>query len=128
MRPSKTAPVVLTLAVLLVLTLTSGSRPGGLLPLINKTFLLGLLLLVAGGLIVVANSGFFTLFAQGFRQIARLFFRKPRVMESDFFADDPASEFIQHLKSQAAFWAISSGLTLAVCSVLLTFYYYAFAI
>lgn len=74
--------------------LAGASLPSAaMLPLINQSFLFGLAFLMLGCLSVVARSGFFTSFLRGFRQLKDLFFRKPRVLDSDLYsAGDPAFE------------------------------------
>lgn len=101
-------------------------QAGTLVPLINQSFLIGLFLLIAGNIAVVTRSGFFTIFLRGFKQLKGMFFRKPRMMDSDIVqANDPAFE-----EKKGAIVRIGTSLLLnfgtglIVFSIVLTCFYY----
>lgn len=78
------APLLLALAAFLLLPSQL------LLVLINQSFLIGLFLLMLGSIALVLRSGFFSVFAQGFKQLKQMLFKRPRAMESDWFQEsDP---------------------------------------
>lgn len=97
-----------------------------LLFVINQSFLAGLFLLMLGGLGAVIRSGFFTLFTRGFQQLKHVFFRKPRVLESDLYqADDPL--FAQKKETLARIGTslvLETGMALVLFSIGLTCFYY----
>lgn len=116
------------LSLILLFSLAAGlaAQPAALLPIINQSFLAGLLLLMIGSLAAVIRSGFFTLFSRGFVQLKHLFFRKPRVLESDLYkADDPV--FAQKKETffrKGTSLLLETGMALVCFSIGLTCFYY----
>lgn len=97
-----------------------------LLPLINQSFLIGLLLLIVGCVAVVTRSGFFTVFLRGFKLLKGMFFRKPRLMESDIVqTSDPVfEEKKESIVRIGTSLFLTSGTGLIVFSIVLTCFYY----
>ncbi|CAM3536595.1 MULTISPECIES: DUF3899 domain-containing protein [Brevibacillus] len=97
-----------------------------LLTVINQSFLFSLFLLIAGGLAAVVRSGFFSVFAAGFRQLKQMFFRKPRVLDEDLYqTDDPSFQSKKETFFQrGTSLLIEAGLSLALFSIGLTITYY----
>lgn len=116
----------LSLILLGILGVGMATQSATLLPLINQSFLAGLLLLMIGCLVAVIRSGFFTLFARGFLQLKHVFFRRPRVLESDLYtADDPA--FTQKKETfihRGTSLILEAGMALVSFSIGLTCFYY----
>ncbi|MFG0212430.1 DUF3899 domain-containing protein [Brevibacillus porteri] len=118
--------LLLALSVISSVILGITIQASTLVPLINQSFLIGLFLLIVGSIAVVTRSGFFTLFLRGFKQLKGMFFRKPRMMDSDIVqANDPAFE-----EKKESFMRIgtslflTSGTGLIVFSSILTCFYY----
>lgn len=61
------AAIILCLAVSCLIGLKATAR-SRLLPLINQSFALGLICLLAGAVLIVLRSGFFAMFASGMKQ------------------------------------------------------------
>lgn len=97
-----------------------------LLTIINQCFLLSLFLLIAGSLSAVVRSGFFRVFAAGFRQLKQMFFRKPRVLDEDLYqADDPVFQAKKETFFQrGTSLLLEAGVSLALFSIGLTLIYY----
>lgn len=96
-----------------------------LLGLINQSFLAGLFFLLLGSISLVLRSGFFTVFLQGFKQVKLLFFKRPRIVESDWFQEkDPVlqkkTETLIRICTSLSLWA---GAALLMFSVVLTCFY-----
>lgn len=122
------ALVILFLIIVSATALAAGlTAPAeALLTIINRSFLAGLFLLVLGCIALVVRSGFFTVFGAGFKRLQTLFFRRPRVMESDWYnLDDPVfarkKETFIRIGTSLLLW---SGAALIVFSVALTVWYY----
>ncbi|UYZ12466.1 MULTISPECIES: DUF3899 domain-containing protein [Brevibacillus] len=122
------ALVILFLIIVSAAALAAGlTVPAeALLTIINRSFLAGLFLLVLGCIALVVRSGFFTVFGAGFKRLQALFFRRPRVMESDWYnLDDPVfarkKETFIRIGTSLLLW---SGAALIVFSVALTVWYY----
>lgn len=121
------------LVIFLVIMLSAAALAVGLtvpaealLAIINRSFLAGLCLLVLGVFALVVRSGFFTVFGAGFKRLQALFFRRPRVMESDWYTlDDPVfarkKETFVRIGTSLLLW---SGAALVFFSVALTVWYY----
>lgn len=118
--------IILVLAITCSLVLGVTSETLALLPYINQSFLLGLILLMVGFAAVVTRSGFFTVFMRGFKQLKGFFFRKPRMMESDLVqGDDPVfAQKKQSVIKVATSLFLASGTGLIVFSLVLTCFYY----
>lgn len=115
------AVVILFLIIVSAAALAAGLSPAGesLLTIINRSFLAGLSLLVLGCISLVVRSGFFTVFGAGFKRLKTFFFRRPRVLESDWhnmvdtvFA--PKKETFFRIGTSLLLW---SGAALIVFSV-----------
>lgn len=117
---------LLAIAVISSIVFGMTLLPPLLLSIINKSFLVGLFVLMVGCLALVVRSGFFIVFLRGFKQLKGMFFRKPRMMEDDLFqADDPA--FQQKKETYARFGThllVTIGASLIVFSLVLTCFYY----
>jgi len=98
--------------------------PETLLPVINRLFLAGLVLLMLGGVLIVIRSGFFNLFFKGFGKMKRLFFRQARVLESDLYAWKPDNRKSSAPPKRVLLVILGPGALLLLLSVGLTFYYY----
>jgi hypothetical protein len=121
------------LVIFLVIMLSAAALAVGLtvpaealLAIINRSFLAGLFLLVLGVFALVVRSGFFTVFGAGFKRLQALFFRRPRVMESDWYPpDDPVfarkKETFVRIGTSLLLWG---GAALVFFSVALTVWYY----
>ncbi|TRY22511.1 DUF3899 domain-containing protein [Brevibacillus sp. LEMMJ03] len=121
------------LVIFLVIMLSAAALAVGLtvpaealLAIINRSFLAGLCLLVLGVFALVVRSGFFTVFGAGFKRLQALFFRRPRVMESDWYTlDDPVfarkKETFVRIGTSLLLWG---GAALVFFSVALTVWYY----
>ncbi|KZE54607.1 hypothetical protein AV540_06130 [Brevibacillus parabrevis] len=118
--------IILVLAITCSLVLGVTSETLALLPYINQSFLLGLILLMVGCAAVVTRSGFFIVFMRGFKQLKGFFFRKPRMMESDLVqGDDPVfAQKKQSVIKVATSLFLASGTGLIVFSLVLTCFYY----
>ncbi|MFS0554342.1 DUF3899 domain-containing protein [Brevibacillus sp. 179-C9.3 HS] len=120
--------LILLLALSVISSIMAGItfQAAVLVPLINQSFLIGLLLLVVGSIAVVTRSGFFTVFLNGFKLLKGMFFRKPRMMDSDIVqANDPAfAEKKESLVRIGTSLLLTSGTSLIVFSIVLTCFYY----
>ena len=118
--------LLLTLAVISSLLLGMTLQPTLLLSIINQSFLLGLFFLMLGCLALVVRSGFFVVFLRGFKQLKGMFFRKPRMIETDMFQSyDPVLE--QKKETIARFGTyllMIIGACLILFSLILTCFYY----
>lgn len=97
-----------------------------LLPLINQSFLLGLFFMIFGCIALVIRSGFFTAFVHGFKQLKDMFFRKPRVLDSDLYsADDPSFRRKKEaILRGGTSLLLASGFGMILFSLVLTCFYY----
>lgn len=121
------------LVIFLVIMLSAAALAVGLtvpaealLAIINRSFLAGLFLLVLGVFALVVRSGVFAVFGAGFKRLQALFFRRPRVMESDWYSpDDPVfarkKETFVRIGTSLLLWG---GAALVFFSVALTVWYY----
>ncbi|QRG69356.1 DUF3899 domain-containing protein [Brevibacillus choshinensis] len=103
------------------------AQTSALLPLINQSFLFGLFFVIFGCIALVIRSGFFTAFARGLQQLKELFFRKPRVLDSDLYsADDPSFQRKKEaiLRTGTSLFLVS-GFGMILFSLVLTCFYYA---
>jgi hypothetical protein len=115
----KTLILTLPLSVLSAILIGRTIDKMNTLSLINQSFLTGLLLLLIGSSLLVIRSGFFDVFAMGFAKLKEFFFRKPKVLQSDFFA--LKSTLPAHLLWQLF---VALGLAVLAFSIVLTISYY----
>ncbi|USG64181.1 DUF3899 domain-containing protein [Brevibacillus ruminantium] len=116
---------LLTTVLLLAIAARFLFSPSTLLLLINQSFLIGLFLTLIGSIALVLRSGFFTVFLKGFKQLKSMLFKRPRVMESDWFQEkDPVlakkTETLLKICTSLSLWA---GGTLLFLSIVLTCFY-----
>ncbi|UFJ40356.1 DUF3899 domain-containing protein [Brevibacillus humidisoli] len=124
-RLANLLPALLPAALLLACAMGFLYSSQTLLGLINQSFLTGLFLLILGSIALVLRSGFFTVFLRGFRQLKHLFFKRPRVMESDWFQEKDAvwqkkKETLTRVCTSLSLWA---GSALLMFSIVLTGFY-----
>lgn len=112
-------PLSLLLAVLAALLVGSFAENRAVLSIINQSFLIGLIAMVAGSCFYVLRSGFFHVFSMGFAKLKALVFRKPKVLESDFFQLKKGFP-----TAQLTVLLIASGCCVLLFSVSLTLFYY----
>jgi hypothetical protein len=117
------------LSLLLVASIVLGlvAQSATLLPLINQSFLFGLFLLIFGCLALVIRSGFFTAFVRGFAQLKDMFFRKPRVLDSELYSvQDPSFQRKKEaILRRGTSLLLTSGFGMILFSLVLTCFYYA---
>ncbi|MGD8189399.1 DUF3899 domain-containing protein [Brevibacillus ginsengisoli] len=100
--------------------------PENLLLLINRLFLVGLMLLIMGGILIVLCSGFLSVFLQGFSKMKSLLLRQARVLESDFYARKLVlcANKNSILQKRVLFTLLGLGVFLLLLSAVLTVCYY----
>lgn len=123
----RTLPIAVVISIIVMLITGSFASQALMRKLIDQGFLWGLLLTMFGFALMVIFSGFFSLFTLGFKKIKRIFFRQPRVLESDLyaFAEGPENrEQTDLMKQWCTYLPISVGLSLITFSIGLTVVYY----
>ncbi|WNC16656.1 DUF3899 domain-containing protein [Brevibacillus brevis] len=117
---------LLALFVVCGCALGMAAQSAALLPWIDESFLFGLFFLMAGCLALVIRSGFFTAFSRGFKQLKDMFFRKPRVLDSDLYsAHDPSFQRKkEEILRRGTSLMLASGFGLILFSLVLTCFYY----